>query len=244
MELFAHRGVSELAPENTMVAFELALEQKADGLEADVQLTKDGIPVLVHDEELGRTVEGEGWVADYTWNELSQLDAGAWFDPKFKGVRVPRLEELLDWAAPHSLKLNLELKNSILAYPGLEEAVLRLVAHYRLQNRVIISSFNHPSLLTCKALAPDVETGILYSHGIMEPRDYLERVPADSLHPSWPWALPDVVRQAHQYGRTVRAYTVNDRLSLIAVMAAGVDAVFTDHPARIREKMKSIGLEL
>ena len=106
-KIYAHRGASKYAPENTMPAFQLALDMNADGIETDVQLTKDGVPILIHDEKLKRTTTGSGYVKDYTLEELQQLDAGSWFDATFTGTKLITLEQLLQWIKPTYLLLNL-----------------------------------------------------------------------------------------------------------------------------------------
>lgn len=160
----AHRGASGYCPENTMVAFKKAVQLGATGIETDVQMSKDGYLVLIHDESLRRTTSAKnGMVKDFTLSELKQLDAGAWFHSKFKGERIPTLEELIQWASGNSILLNLELKNGIVPYAGMEERVIRCVKYYGMTNHVIISSFNHNSLLRCKEISADVSTGLLYS---------------------------------------------------------------------------------
>ncbi len=108
--IYAHRGASKAAPENTMPAFELAAKQGADGIETDVQLTKDQIPVLIHDENVRRTTDGIGFVQDYTYKELQELDAGSWFSSTYSNTTIPTLDQLLAWNKKKKLKLNIELK--------------------------------------------------------------------------------------------------------------------------------------
>jgi glycerophosphoryl diester phosphodiesterase len=240
MKLFAHRGSSSAAPENTMSAFRQALNDGADGIEIDVQLTRDGIPIVIHDEKLGRTVQGQGWIKDYSWGSLQKLDAGSWFGPSFQGERIPRLEEFLDWIRPTQLLINIELKNSIVFYPTLEQQVIEKVRQYDLSERVILSSFNHYSLRVCKQLAFDIDTGLLYSDGLVEPWIYANQVGVQALHPPWYWANPMAVREAGQRGLAVRAYTVNEPDELSIMVNAGVDAVFTDKPKELMERLNKL----
>src|SRR5690625_7581403 len=111
--IFAHRGASKYAPENTMAAFKFAYELGAEGIETDVQLTKDNIPVLIHDERVKRTTNGTGYIKDLTWNQVKQLDAGSWFSKKFTGAGIISLDEFLQWIQFKPLYLNIELKNKI-----------------------------------------------------------------------------------------------------------------------------------
>lgn len=110
-KIIAHRGSSALAPENTMAAFELAYEQGAEGIETDVHLTKDNIPVLIHDENVKRTTNSTGYIKDYTFDQLKQFDAGSWFSVKYAGSTIISLEEFLNWFQDKALCLNIELKN-------------------------------------------------------------------------------------------------------------------------------------
>ena len=129
MKLFAHRGVSGEAPENTLAALKAAAESGAHGIELDVQLTKDAQIVVIHDETIDRTTNGTGYVKDMTWEQLRTYDAGSWFHPSFKGESIPSLEEVLDVVTAHheSMIINIELKNDQIDYPQLEEKVLDLL---------------------------------------------------------------------------------------------------------------------
>lgn len=121
---FAHRGASAVCPENTMAAFRKGLELGATGIETDVQMTKDGGIVLIHDETLNRTTSGTGYVKDHSLAELLEVDAGSWFGPEFKDERLPLLEDLLDLLQGRDTILNIELKNGTFLYPGMEEKVI------------------------------------------------------------------------------------------------------------------------
>ncbi|WP_245237043.1 glycerophosphodiester phosphodiesterase family protein, partial [Paenibacillus ihuae] len=163
---FAHRGASAVCPENTMAAFRKSLELGATGIETDVQMSSDGGLVLIHDESLNRTAGAEGYVKDRTLSQLLELNAGSWFGPEFKDERLPTLEELLDLLQKRDTVLNIELKNGIFMYPGMEEKVIAAVRDYGMSERVVLSSFNHYSLAYCKSLAPEIRTGILYGEGL------------------------------------------------------------------------------
>ncbi|MBD2844789.1 glycerophosphodiester phosphodiesterase [Paenibacillus sp. IB182496] len=227
---FAHRGASAVCPENTMEAFTEAVRLGATGIETDVQMTADGRLVLIHDEKLDRTTSGRGLVKDIALDELSRLDAGAWRDEAFAGARVPLLEELLELAAAQRLQLNLELKNGIVRYPGLEEAVLGAVRQYGLQEQVVISSFNHYSLVACKQIDPAVRTGALYGEGLFEPWAYARRIGADALHAHHYAVLPEWVTAARAHGVVYHPYTVNDPARMDWLVEAGVAGIITDVP--------------
>jgi glycerophosphoryl diester phosphodiesterase len=229
--VFGHRGSAGTHPENTMAAFEEAARVGAEGIEFDIQLSKDGIPVIIHDETLDRTTDGNGWVKDFTFDELQRLDAGSWFDGQFRGVQIPSLEEVLDWATGNSLLLNLELKTGLVRYPQIEEKVIRLVDQYSLTERVIISSFNHYSLVEVRNIHSDIETAILFMEGIFEPWKYAGSIGAKGLHCHWPIAtVPEIMEGAQKAGSPVRPFTVNKEEHMRLFFQNGCSGIFTDWP--------------
>jgi glycerophosphoryl diester phosphodiesterase len=230
---YAHRGASGVCPENTMAAFAKAIELGATGIETDVQMTKDGQLVLIHDETLTRTTGTAGWVKDTSLNELKERDAGSWFHTDFKGEKIPTLEELLELAKPTGLILNLELKNSIVQYPGLEEKTIAAVRAYGMSERVIISSFNHYSLVDCHRIAPEIPTGVLYMEGIYRPWDYAKSIGATALHAYRYAVLPEWVREAREHGVIYNPFTVNDPAEMKRLIEAGVAGIITDFPDRL-----------
>ncbi len=144
--IIAHRGASRYAPENSFPAFKLAYEMKADGIETDVQLTKDNIPVLFHDESLKRIFGEKGWVNQYTLEQLKQLDMGKSFHPKFTGTSILSLEEFLAWIKDKPLMLHLELKNNKIEYKNLEEITYQLIEQYQMTDRTYFSTFSNKSI--------------------------------------------------------------------------------------------------
>ena len=159
--IFAHRGFSGYYPENTMLAFQKVVEETvADGIEMDVQLTKDGEVVIMHDETLDRTTNGTGNLRDYTLAELKMLSVGV----NVKGIlprqTIPTLREYLAWMKTTNLITNIELKTSIFEYDGIEEKLLALVREFGLEDRIIYSSFNHYTVKRIKELAPDAKCGL------------------------------------------------------------------------------------
>ena len=157
---FAHRGASHDAPQNTLAAFRLAREMGADGLELDVQVSKDGEAVVIHDFTVDETTDGSGWVRDMTLGQLKDLDAGSWFGPAFAGERIPTLAEVFS-AIGERLLVNVELKTTGMRDQGLERTVLALIERHRMEDHVLISSFNPFALRRCKRLAPRVRAGLL-----------------------------------------------------------------------------------
>lgn len=227
---FAHRGSSAICPENTMAAFTKGLEQGATGIETDVQMTKDGRLVLIHDESVARTTGAEGLVKDYTYDELAKLDAGSWFGADFQGERIPLLEELLELTKNHGTIVNIELKNGSIQYPELEKRVIETVRHYNMSEQIVISSFNHYSLVECKHIDPEIRTGLLYGEGLYKPWEYAKLAKADALHAYHRAVLPEWVEEAKQQGVVYHPWTVNDEEQMKTLIDAGVAGIITDYP--------------
>jgi glycerophosphoryl diester phosphodiesterase len=229
----AHRGASGSTPENTMEAFQAAQGMGADGFEFDVQMTRDGVPVVIHDELLNRTTNGHGYVHSHTWAELQALDAGSWYGSSFAGAKIPTLEEVMD-AFGSSMVLNIELKNSIFPMPQLEERTLELIRRYQIEERVIVSSFHHGSMQKFHELAPDIPTGLLYDCVIVGAVDYAKRLGARALHPFFATVQPNLIAEAHAAGLMVNVWTVNEEDHMKLAARAGVDAIITNYPDRLK----------
>lgn len=173
-KVWAHRGASGYAPENTLEAFELAAKQKADGVELDVQLSKDGELVVIHDEIIDRVTDGKGKVKDYTVRELKSFKANQ-THPEYANSVIPTLAEVYDLLKPTGLEINVELKTGIYFYPDIEKKLLKLAREKGMEEKLWYSSFNHYSLIRMKELEPSVRTGILYADGIVNVWDYAEK---------------------------------------------------------------------
>ncbi|ULO06566.1 glycerophosphodiester phosphodiesterase [Paenibacillus sp. 19GGS1-52] len=238
---FAHRGASAVCPENTMAAFRKSLTLGATGIETDVQMTKDGGLVLIHDEELNRTTDGTGYIKDKTLQEVLAVDAGSWFGAEFNGEKIPTLEDLLDLLQGRDTILNIELKNGLFLYPGMEEKVIATVRDFHMSERVILSSFNHYSLAYCKSIAPDILTGILYGEGLYRPWDYAASLKADALHATHYAVLPEFVAEATKHGIDYHPFTVNEPERMKYLIAAGVAGIITDYPDLLAELLAAQG---
>jgi glycerophosphoryl diester phosphodiesterase len=237
-KIFAHRGSAGTHPENTMIAFYEAERAGADGIELDVQLTKDGQIVVIHDETIDRTTDGTGWVKDFTYHELQQFNAAYKFANQYGTCRIPLLEEVLAWICSKPLFLNIELKNSVIAYEKLEEKVIAMIRHYRLEDRTILSSFNHNSMARCHRLAPAIETALLYIEPLYEPWHYVCVMRAKGLHPYHRNVTEPFIRQARRHQIAVRPFTINKESLMKKMFQYKVDAIFTDYPLQAREVLK------
>lgn len=224
----AHRGYSGRYDENTMIAFKKALECKADGIETDIQLSKDGIPVIFHDETLDRTTCGSGYVKDYTLEELKKIKTE-------NGEEIPTLKELFDFVKESELKvLNLELKNSIFPYEGLEEKVLEMIYEYDLKDRIIISTFNHLSLVKIRKLDKEIRLGALTDSTLANVPKYLKDIEVDCYHPCFPSILnKEYMKEIKGAGIGVNPYTVNEEEHMKMVIGVGVDGIITNEVERL-----------
>ncbi|MEF2966344.1 glycerophosphodiester phosphodiesterase [Paenibacillus sp. M1] len=238
---FAHRGASGCCPENTIAAFARALELGATGIETDVQMTKDGHLVLIHDETLQRTAGTPEWVKDLTLDEVASREVGSSFHEEFRGEKIPTLDELLKLVKGRDTIVNLELKNGLVQYPELERKVIETIKHYGMEERVIISSFNHYSLADCKKIAPEIRTGILYMEGLYEPWEYAKRIGADALHAFQYAVRPEFVAAAGAQGIVYHPFTVNEKKEMAALIQAGVAGIITDYPDRLNELLSEQG---
>lgn len=231
MQIWAHRGASGEAPENTLEAVDLALRQGADGVEIDVQLSSDGEVVVLHDESVNRTTDGKGAVRELAWSTLRALDASGG-DDRFAGARLPRLADVLDLT--RDVVLNIELKNDEVPYPGLEEKVLDAVASAGAGNRVVYSSFNTASLTRLAALGVTAPIGLLYSRLLLRPGRDAQRVGATAVHPPLRTVGGWLVRRVHRRGLPLHVWTVNDPDDVRRMARLGVDAIITDVPGTAR----------
>ncbi len=227
--IFGHRGYAALYPENTMISFKEALNAGADGIELDVQLSLDGELVVIHDPTVDRTTDGTGSVRELSLEELRKLNA-ANNSKTVEFAGIPTLREVVEWLSGTNLLLNIELKNAIYPYEGMEEKVIELIREFGLEDRVILSSFNHYSLVYCYRLAPDIETAPLYSDGLYMPWVYAESIRAKSIHPKFRAASDGIIKQCQEAGIAVRPYTVNRKGDMKRLFKAGCSAFITDDP--------------
>lgn len=230
--IWAHRGASAYAPENTLPAFALAAEMGADGIELDVQLSADGEVVVIHDETLDRTTNATGAVAGRTLAELRTLDA-SFGQPDFRGTGIPSLADVLDLVKPGRMSVNVELKTSVEFYPGIEKAALDVIAASGLGERVIVSSFNHYTLKTVQQIAPETRVGLLFSEPLYLPWEYAAEFGAAAIHPHYGFLrIPGAIEYAAVAGIDVNTWTVNSEEHLARVIGMGPAAVITNHPDR------------
>jgi len=235
--VFAHRGASDMAPENTLAAFQAALEVGANGIELDVTRCATGEVVVIHDDTVDRTTNGAGRVDSLPFYALRELDAGSWFGSEFAGERIPTLQEVLDRFG-HRLRINIEIKGRNLRGDGLEEEIAEMIRVRSLQKEVILSSFNPAVLIRARRVAPELRRGLLYAPDLPI---YLSRawslplVRPDALHPEHTMVDERLVRWAHRHGLRVAAWTVDETQEMERLIRLGVDMIITNHPRKLRE---------
>ena len=233
--IWAHRGADGYAPENTIAAFDLAAEMDADGIELDVQLTKDGQVVVCHDERIDRTSNGKGWIKDYTLEELKRLDFSGG-NEKYAGVQIPTLEEVLELIKDTGMYVDIELKTQVFTYPGIENKCVDLVKKMGYEDRVIFCSFNHLSLQKVRLFAPEMKIGYLYLYAAPSIIPFVKKLGVDALHITQHNLLaPRLLEQCREQGITINAWTINNEKDLQICTDNGVNAVITDYPDLIKQ---------
>nr|WP_308421526.1 glycerophosphodiester phosphodiesterase [Compostibacillus humi] len=228
--IFAHRGASKYAPENTMPAFELAHKMNADGIETDVQLSKDHVPILIHDETGKRTTDFPGLIKDLTYRQIKELDAGTWFSKQFAGTSIVSLEEFLQWIENKPMRINIELKNNKIDYPHMEAIVFEMVKHFRLLERTTFSSFNERSVKKLVRLSHDMDVAFITSKKIKQLAHYTEQLGANAVHIKYRLLQAKLVDELRQKKLAVRVYTVNKQSLMKKCFQLGSDGIFTDVP--------------
>ncbi|WP_277630422.1 glycerophosphodiester phosphodiesterase [Atopococcus tabaci] len=230
----AHRGFSGNFPENTMLAFEKAYETGVDGIELDVQMTKDQELVIIHDSTVDRTTDGTGYVKDLTLEDIRGLNAGAYDERVVEKEPVPTLEQYLIWAADKELLTNIELKTNIFEYPGIEQKVVQLVEAHQMEDRIVFSSFNHFTVQRMKALNPSLRCGLLCSDWVVGMGRYTRELGVECVHPAF-YMLQngDYVTEIQEKGLDIHTWTINDEEWMRKAIEAGVTSIITNFPDQL-----------
>lgn len=233
MLVWAHRGASAYAPENTLEAFQMAIDMGADGIELDVHICKTGEVVVCHDETVDRTSNGTGRICDMTFSQLRALSFHNGRNA-YLGVQIPTLEEVYRLIAPTRLTVDVELKTDHIWYEGLEERCLAIAREYGIADRVLYSSFNHKSLAKLRSLDANAYIGLLYGQLIPDVTDdaaYAASLQANAVHPAYRHCnRPGYLASMAQKGIHVNPWTVDDEEELYALCEMGINAVITNTP--------------
>ena len=233
VDITGHRGSKVRAPENTLSALQIAIDEGADYAEIDVQTTADGIVVLLHDEDLMRVASIDRRLQDMDYNELKDIDVGSWFAPEFSSERIPTLQEAMDLARGR-IKLNIELKYTW-PDPTLTQKVGDIIRANKFAADCVVSSLNFEAVTKIKQSFPELTAGFI----VFTVAGDLARVEADFLSINAARATPRLVRQLHHDGRAIHVWTVNDFNNFVSMIEMGVSNIITDHPRDLRRYLEA-----
>jgi glycerophosphoryl diester phosphodiesterase len=242
--ILGHRGASALAPENTLAAFSLAMEHGADGIEFDVRLSRDNVPVVIHDANLRRTGLINRNVSELTARELQEVDVGSWFDEHtaFAGERLPRLTEVFDLFQANKGLLYVEMKCETKEGPQLAAALVDQIRARRLTDRVVVESFNHNAIAAVKKIDQTIRTAALFEPKLSQPTVLVRRkslvdralaVGANEIALHHALAKPRVVDKAKHAGLEVVVWTVADKVWIPRARRLGIKALIANDPAAL-----------
>ena len=236
-QIIAHRGASNVAPENTLVAIAMAADLGARSVELDVKLSGDGVPIIIHDTNLDRTTTGTGPVAKQSHEALAQLDAGSWFGKAFAGEKIPSLSDTIDLLLRRNLALNLEIKPS----PGEDRATATkaieiLSEAWPSAETLVLSSFGIEALEVARDMAPQWRRGLIADIPPPNWRELFAELGCASLHCAASAATPSLIEEFHESGYKVLTWTVNRPALAVTLFKNGVDGIFTDDPASMIAK--------
>lgn len=228
--IWAHRGASGYAPENTMEAFQKAIDLRADGIELDVQLTKDDQMVVIHDETIDRTSDAAGWVRDYTLAELRTHNYNR-THPEYTHAAIPTLREVYELMKGTGMVIDVELKTGIVFYEELERKVTELTHEMGMEEKVLYSSFNHYTCVKLHELNPAAYVGFLYADGPIDMAAYCKKHGGNALHPAlYNLQFPHYMKDAADNGLAVNVWTVNEEQYMAMCCQLGVNAIITNYP--------------
>ncbi len=248
VKIITHRGASGHAPENTIAAFRKAIEMDANYIELDIHLSKDGKVVVMHDATLNRTTNGTGKISDYTWDELKLLDAGSFLDEKFKGEKIPLLEEVLLFTKGKAMLL-IEIKADAegKAYPGIEEKVLSIIKKNEAEAWCEVQSFYDFSVNAWLALNTNIPVHKLLvgrlqpfyiDHKIRFGRVFRKYSEVNGINPYQAFAKRKMIRKTHRKGHTAYVWTVNDENKMQRLIRRKVDGIITNYPEKVVRVIK------
>lgn len=233
---YAHRGASEYAPENTLAAFYLGLEQGANGIETDIRLTADGIPVLFHDAHTLRITGEEQYIEKNTYAQLYQMDMGSYKGARYRNEKIVTLEDFLRYFSGKDIQIALEIKAA-----GLEEMVLSLIGQYGCREKVTITSFEMDYLLTIRNLDKDIHLGFLTKEERADILDYLLEKKINQYCPAIGLVTKEIVKRAHEKGMTVRTWSIKNLDLMHQAIEYGVDGMTVNFPDELVKALSRNG---
>jgi glycerophosphoryl diester phosphodiesterase len=242
--IIAHRGASAYYPENTMIAFEKAVEMGAEMIELDIMMSKDGVPIVFHDAKLNRHTNGSSYVNLYTLKELKKLDAGSWFNSKFSDQKIPTLQEVLEFASG-KIALNIEIKTEAVSDKienGIEEKALQLVKKYGMEEHVLFSSFDYRAVRHLKKLDPGIPVALLYEKNQstrLLPHQLVKKYNVDAFNCSYQQLKRKWMADLKKHNIPAFIYTVDSKRRMHKLITGGVTGIFTNKPDLLRSVVQS-----
>lgn len=231
--IFAHRGASAYAPENTLAAFEIAIQQEADVIELDTKLSADGRVVVIHDQTLDRTTDGSGRVGDYTLASLQKLDAGSHFSNQYRSEKIPTLEQVIELCVGRIL-INVELSNYSTPFDDLPIKVAALIYQIDRVSDILVSSFHPIPLLRFHNLLPEIPIGFLARRGVsgVISRSWIGKylIPYKSLHIDKSDVTPTLIEKTQNAEKKFYTFTVNSQQEINHLLSLNIDGIMTDDP--------------
>lgn len=243
-KVISHRGANLEAPQNTLPAFEKSMEIGVDGFETDIHLTADGIPVVCHNYTIDETSDGKGEVKKMNLEELRQYDFGSWFHDKFKGTKIPTLEEFLTLCETADIEImNIEIKPPLDGNMTIVKKTIDAVKAHGLFDKLLISSFSYEVLIECKKIDPRCKTGFLYSPDrkicytkmLFNYVEFAKEIKADYLHPHYYMVTKKYVDKLHENGIGVNVWTVDKPEMAQKMLKLGVDGIITNAPGMVND---------
>lgn len=231
MIITAHRGASGVAPENTIAALNQAIKDGADFAEIDIQTTKDGKIILLHDDTLDRTTNGTGPVGRYNWGYLKKLDAGVWFDNKFSGEKIPLLNEVID-VVKGKMQLNIEVKTDSFSFNKVQD-LIDTIYKKDFIDQCIITSFQRPLIDYISQIDAQIQTGIIFS-SLPDSLEEIYNSSYDILSCHFTLINKKLVQQTHSYSKQVHVWTVNEENEMLKMIEYGVDSIITNYPGLLK----------
>ena len=239
---YAHRGFSGCYPENTMLAFRKAREAGCEGMEFDVHFTRDRQLVIIHDERIDRTSGQQGFVKDMTYAQLCQVDFSYKWKDQVPFQRIPTLREYFELVKDCDIVSNIELKTGVFEYPGIEQAVYDLIREYHMERKVVVSSFNHHSVMRMKEIDPSIVCGFLSETWILDAGAYVEGHGIEAYHPAFFMLTDEEAADLKAHDRQINTWPVNEPQYIRRMIALGVDGIIGNYPDRVKAELEAAGL--
>lgn len=238
VKIYAHRGFSGRYPENTMLAFEKAVELGCDGIELDIHYSKDREIMIQHDEAMRRTTGMDGFIFDYTRSELEKINAGKSKNYEFGFTPVPSFEEYLDYMKDRKMITNIELKTAPVYYEGIEYKVIDMIYKAGVEKKVIFSSFNWLSIVRAKEIAPEIPSGLLIEPKLFKMGSLIGKSGIRYFHPWFKTVDLEMVKDMHANGVGMNVWTVDEEADIMSMISLKVDGIITNYPDRAKDVLK------